>query len=327
MKAIITTGYGSPEVFKLDLVAKPSPKSNEILVRIHASAVTKADTMMRTGKPYIGRLFLGISKPKHQIWGTGFAGVVVAIGSEVTNFKIGDNVFGENIASFGTYAQYVTIPEEGIVAHMPKCISFEEAAGMCDGGITSLNFLCNIGNIYPGQKVLINGASGSLGAAAIQIAKYYGAIVTAVCSTANIEMVNSLGADAVIDYTKTDFAQNKNSYDLIYDTVGSRSFAECKDALTENGCYASPVLDMPLLGDMVATSLFGNKKAKFSATGSLPTEEIKRLLGVLLEIIEAGLFKTPIDRRYKLEQVVEAHAYIDKGHKKGNVVLKPFALA
>ncbi|MGL1889459.1 MAG: NAD(P)-dependent alcohol dehydrogenase [Reichenbachiella sp.] len=325
MKAIITTGYGSPEVFKLDQVAKPTAKPNEILVRIDSSSVSKADTMMRTGKPYLGRLFLGLTKPKNRIWGTGFAGVVESIGAHVQNFKPGDHVFGENIDTFGTYAEYIAVRADGIVARLPLSISFEQAAGMCDGGITSLNFLCNLGNIQSGQKVLINGASGSLGSAAVQIAKHFGAIVTAVCSTTNVDIVKSLGADEVIDYTETDFTLHKNRYDLIYDTVGVRSFAECRDALTENGCYASPVLGMPLLSDMMITSMFGNKKAKFSATGALPEAEIKALLTELIKIIEAGHLKPVIDRSYKLEEIVAAHSYIDKGRKKGNVVLKPFA--
>jgi len=325
MKAIITTAYGSPEVFKLDTVAKPKVKANEILVKIHASAVTKADTMMRTGKPYIGRLMLGLTKPKNEIWGTGFSGIIEAVGSDVTKYKAGDKVFGENIDSMGTYAEYVTVPEDGIVAHLPENLSFEEAAGMCDGGITSLNFLVNLGNIQAGQKVLINGASGSLGTAAVQIAKHFGAEVTGVCSTKNIEMVKELGADHVIDYTKQDFVASQNSYDLIYDTVGVKSFAECRSALKENGVYASPVLGMSLLGDMMVTSVFGKKKAKFSATGALPKKETKRLLEILLEIIEAGNLKGILDRSYPLEQLAEAHTYVDKGHKKGNVVLKPVA--
>jgi NADPH:quinone reductase-like Zn-dependent oxidoreductase len=325
MKAIITTGYGSPEVFKVDEVAKPKATPDEILIRIHSSSVTKADTMMRTGKPYIGRLMLGLTKPKNPIWGTGFAGIVEAVGAEVTRFKAGDQVFGENIDTMGTYAEYVTVSEEGIVAHLPENLSFEEAAGMCDGGITSLNFLVNLGNIKAGQKVLINGASGSLGTAAVQIAKHFGAEVTGVCSTKNISMVKELGAKHVIDYTKQDFTSNTNIYDLIYDTVGVRSFAECRDALTENGVYASPVLGMPLLGNMMVTSVFGKKKAKFSATGALPTKEVKRLLQILLEIIEAGNLKGVLDRSYPLEQLAEAHEYVDKGHKKGNVVLKPVA--
>lgn len=322
MKAIITTGYGSPEIFKLDNVAKPSEKPNEILVRIHASSVTRADTMMRTGKPYIGRLMLGLTKPKNQIWGTGFAGVVEAVGSEVTKFKVGDKVFGENIKTFGTYAEYVVIEEDSIVAHMPENLSFDGAAGMCDGGVTSLNFLCNLGNIKEGQKVLINGASGALGTAAVQIAKHFGAIVTGVCSTNNIDMVKDLGADHVIDYTKQDFTSNTNTYDLIYDTVGKSSFDKCQDALTENGVYSSPVLGFPLLSNMVVTSLFGTKKAKFSATGALPEKETKRLLDTLIEIIKAGHLKGIIDRAYPLEKLSEAHHYIDKGHKKGNVILR-----
>ncbi len=325
MKAIITTGYGSPEIFKLDVVAKPTAKSNELLVRIHASSVTKADAMMRTGKPYIGRLFMGLTKPKNDIGGTGFAGVIDAVGSAVTQFKVGDKVFGENITTFGTYAEYVTVAEDGIVAHLPKCLSFEEAAGMCDGGITSLNFLCNLGNIKAGQKVLINGASGALGTAAVQIAKHFGAEVTGVCSTKNISLVRELGADDVIDYTQSDFTANTNSYDLIYDTVGLHSFTDCRNALTENGIYASPVLGMPLFGHVISSSIFGNKKAKFSATGALPEKEIKRLLRLLIELVEAGHLKGVVDRTYALDQVADAHRYIDKGHKTGNVVLKPFA--
>jgi len=323
MKAMITTSYGSPDVFKVENVDKPVAKPNEILIRIHASSVTKADTMMRTGKPFIGRLFTGLRKPKHSIWGTGFAGVVEAIGSEVTQFKVGHQVFGESIDTMGTYAEYITIPENGIVAHLPENLNYEEAAGMCDGGITSLNFLVNLGNIKAGQKVLINGASGSLGSAAIQIAKHFGAEVSGVCSSRNLNLVKKLGADHVIDYTKQDFTSNINRYDLIYDTVGVRSFTECRPALTEDGLYLSPVLGMPLLGHMMVTSVFGQKKAKFSATGALPVKETRRLLDLLLDIIEAGNLRGILDRTYPLEQLGEAHKYVDKGHKKGNVVLNP----
>mgnify|MGYP000669316180 CR=1 FL=1 len=323
MKAIITTAYGSPEIFTVDKVAKPTAKPNEVLIRIHASSVTKADTMMRTGKPYVGRLMLGLTKPKNPIWGTGFAGVIEHVGSEVTQFIPGDKVFGESLDTMGTYAEFLALPENGILAKMPDNLSFEEAACMGDGGITSLNFLCNLGNIKSGQKVLINGASGSLGTAAVQIAKHFGAEVTGVCSTKNIQLVKELGADHVIDYTNNDFVSNKNTYDLIYDTVGVRSFAECKDALTESGIYASPVLGMPLMGDMMRTSMFGKKKAKFSATGALPAKETKRLLDILIDIIEAGNMKGIIDRSYPLDEIVDAHRYVEKGHKKGNVVLKP----
>ena len=200
-------------------------------------------------------------------------------------------------------------------------LNYEEAAGMCDGGITSLNFLVNMGNIKAGQKVLINGASGSLGTAAIQIAKHFGTEVTGVCSSRNMNLVKKLGADHVIDYTKQDFTSNINRYDLIYDTVGVRSFTECRPALTEHGVYLSPVLGMPVLGHMMVTSVFGKKKAKFSATGALPVQETKRLLELLLEIIEAGKLRGILDRTYPLDQLAEAHTYVDTGHKKGNVVL------
>lgn len=323
MKAIITTGYGSPEIFKANLVTKPIAKPHEILIKIHAASVTKADTMMRTGKPYIGRLMIGLTKPKNPIWGTGFAGVVESVGSEVSRFKVGDKVFGENISTMGTYAEYVTIPENGIVEKIPSNLSFDEAASISDGGITSLNFLCNLGNLQKGQKVLINGASGSLGSAAIQIGKHFGAEVTGVCSGSNVEMVKNLGADYVIDYTKNDFTSHKNAYDIIYDTVGVKSFSECKDSLTANGIYASPVLGMPLLGNMIITSLIGEKRAKFSATGALPEKEIKRLFNIIIQMIEAGNFKGVIDKCYRLEDLSKAHIYIEKGHKKGNVVLNP----
>lgn len=323
MKAVITTGYGSADVFKLDHVAQPEAKADEVLIKIHASSVTKADAMMRTGKPYIGRLMLGLTKPKHPIWGTGFAGVVEAVGSNVSQFNIGDKVFGENIHSFGTYAEYVTINENGVIAKMPENISFAEAAGMCDGGITSLNFLSEVGKVKKGDQVLINGASGALGTAAIQIAKYLGAEVTGVCSTKNILMVKDLGADHIIDYTQDDFTRNTASYDLIYDTVGTRSFAECRKSLKKKGIYASPVLGMPLLGKMILTSIYGSKKAKFSATGALPEKELKRLLEVLIEMIESGKLKGVIDRSYALEELADAHVYIETGRKKGNVVLKP----
>ena len=325
MKAIITTGYGSPEVFKLDNVARPQTKQDEILIKIYASSVTRADTMMRTGKPYIGRLMIGLTKPKNPIWGTGFSGIVEAVGTEVTKFKVGDKVFGENIDTMGAYAEYIAVPEDGIVAHLPDNLSHQEAAGMCDGGITSFNFLVNLGNIKAGQRVLINGASGALGTAAVQIAKYYGAEVTGVCSTKNVNMVKELGADYVIDYTKDRFTSDTNTYNLIYDTVGLSSFSECRKALTENGVYVSPVLGLPLLSDMIITSIFGKQKAKFSATGALPAKETKRLLQLLLEIIETGNLKGVLDRSYPLEQLAEAHVYVEQGHKKGNVVLKQVA--
>ena len=321
MKAIISTKYGSPDVLELRKVDRPAPKDDEVLIRVYAASVSTADSMMRTGKPYIGRLFTGISKPKNSIPGTGFAGIIESVGKTVKLFKEGDQVFGENIKIFGTNAEYVCVPENGVISIKPDYITFDEAAPICDGAVTSLNFLKNLAKIQPGQKVLINGASGSLGTAAVQIAKFFETEVTAVCSTTNSALVKSLGADKVIDYTKEDFTKSGHKYDIIYDTVGKSSFSASKKALTKNGVYVSPVLSMPLLGDMMCTSIFGKKKARFSATGVLPVAQLKTLLQNINEMIGAGHLKTIIHKTYPLEQIVEAHFYVDKGHKKGNIVI------
>jgi NADPH:quinone reductase-like Zn-dependent oxidoreductase len=322
MKAAISTKYGGPEIFEVREVNRPKPKNNEILVKVHASSVSRADTMMRTGKPYFGRLMMGFLKPKHAIPGTGFAGEVVHIGNQVKEFTIGDKVFGESIESFGTNAEFVCVSADGVVAKMPANLKYNEAASICDGALTSMNFLKLIGNIKPGQKVLINGASGSLGSAAVQLAKHFGAEVVGVCGSKNVELVKTLGADKVIDYSKQDFTKSFQIYDLIYDTVGLSSFSKCKNSLTKTGAYISPVLGLTLLSDMMCSSVFGKKKAKFSATGILPVEQLKELLAELVQIIEEGAISTVIDKTYRLNQISEAHAYIDKGHKRGNVVIE-----
>lgn len=321
MKAIISTKYGSPDILELQEVNKPLPKDNEILIKVVASSVTTADGMMRTGKPYIGRLFTGMTKPKNRIPGTGFAGVIETVGSSVKKFMVGDEVFGENIATFGTNAEFVCVPEDGVVSIKPKNMTFDEAAPICDGALTSMNFLKTISKIKSGQKVLIIGASGSLGTAGVQIAKYYGAEVTGVCSTTNLDLVKSIGADYVLDYSKEDFTKTSNTYDVIYDTVGKSSFSKCKKRLKKTGVYVSPVLGMSLLGDMITTSMFSSKKAKFSATGMLPVQELKMLLGEVILMIEDEQIKTVIDKRYTMGQIADAHRYIDLGHKKGNTVL------
>lgn len=321
MKAIICTKYGSPEVLKLREVQKPTPQDKEVLVKIHAASVTAADGIMRSGTPWFGRLFLGFTKPKIQTPGTGFAGVIEAVGKNTTAFKVGDEVFGESIFGQGSNAEYLCMSEAGLLAIKPANITYAEAAPVCDGALTSISFLTDIGNIRRDQHVLINGASGSLGTAAVQLAKYYGANVTGVCSTANIDMVKSLGADQVVDYTKEDFTRNKQAYDIIYDTVGKSSFSRCKSALTQKGVFISPVLSLPLLLQMLRTSMLGSKKAKFSATGIRPVPELKVLFQEIRNLIEAGKIKSVIDKTYSLAQTAEAHRYVEEGHKKGNVVL------
>ena len=321
MKAIVATGYGTPEVFKLQKVAKPQAKENEIRVKVVASAATTADTMMRTGKPYFGRLFTGLSKPKHAIPGTGFAGIVESTGKSSSKFKKGDRVFGETLFGFSSNAEYLVVPENGVVLQMPENLNFQEAAGFCDGHLTSYNFLKEMVQVKPGQSVLINGASGSLGTSAVQLAKYFGAKVTAVCSSRNIGLVKSLGADEVIDYQKKDFTKTDTRYDIIYDTIGKSSFGKCKPILKEKGVYLSPVLNFWLLMQMMGTSIFGKKKAKFEATGTNSADKLRTLLAEVVEVYKTGKLKTVIDRQFPLEKLAEAHQYIDSGRKKGNVVI------
>jgi NADPH:quinone reductase-like Zn-dependent oxidoreductase len=321
MKATVATGYGSPEVLRLQEVKRPAPKANEVLVKVMTASATTADAMMRTGKPYIARLFVGLTKPKKSIPGTGFAGIVDQIGEDVKSFKIGDRVFGETAFGFSSNAEYLTISEEGVILPMPENLDFSEAANFCDGHLTSFNFLKEIAKVKPGQKVLINGASGALGTSAIQIARYMGAHVTAVCSGRNVGLVRSLGADEVIDYQQKDFTKGDIKYDYIYDTVGKSSFSACRTILSEKGMYLSPVLKFPLLLQMIKTSLFGQKKARFEATGANKEEKLRFMLSEVVDIYKAGKLKTIIDRQFPLEKVAEAHRYIDSGHKRGNVVI------
>ena len=322
MKAVVCNEYGSPEVLKIQELEKPNPKYNEVLVKVHAASVTAADVMMRKGTPRYGRLFIGILRPKIKTPGTGFAGVVEQIGGDVTSFKLGDRVFGEVLFSSGTNAEYVCVNENELIFAIPQGMSFGEAAPVCDGALTSLNFLQNLAGLKPGQTILINGASGSLGTAAIQLAKSMGAHVTGVCGTANGELVRSLGADAVIDYKKEDFTKNGRHYDVIYDTVGKLSYSQCKRSLTKNGLFVSPVLSFPLLIQVLWTSAFSRKKAKFSATGVMPKTALRDMLSKLVGFIENGELRTVMDRCFSLPEITEAHEYVETGHKVGNVTLK-----
>lgn len=321
MKAMVVTGYGTPDVLQLQQLPTPEPQAHELLVRVLTSAATTADAMMRTGTPYFGRLFLGWSRPKRPIPGTGFAGIVEAVGSAVQDFQVGDCVFGETGFQFSANAEYLTIAEDGIVLPLPDHLEAAEAAGLCDGPLTSFNFLHELAHVQAGQRVLINGASGALGTAAVQLAVYWGAEVTAVCSASNAGLVRSLGATQVIDYQTQDFTASEERYDCIYDTVGKRSFRDCKRVLTPNGLYLSPVLEMPLLMAMLWTSIKGGQKAKFAATGVNTPSTIKTMLKQVLTIHQLGKLTTVIDRQFPLEKLAEAHRYIDTGRKKGNVVM------
>ncbi|NQX63972.1 NAD(P)-dependent alcohol dehydrogenase [Paenibacillus qinlingensis] len=318
MRAIVCTTYGSPNVLHLKEVARPEPKDNEVRIKLHAAIVTPSDCAFRKADPFIIRLMYGLRRPKHTILGVEFAGEIDAVGKNVTAFQVGDRVSGISPTSFGTYAEYVCLPETATLASLPVHASFEEAAGLCDGGLTALIFLRDTARLRQGQKILINGASGSVGAYAVQLAKYFGAEVTGVCSSTNAAFVKSLGADRVMDYTQEDFSKSGQTYDVIFDAVGKRSFLQCKSSLSAKGVYLTTVPSLGIMLQMSWTSKIGSKKAKFTASG---LQQKKENLMFLAELFDKGQMKAVIDKRYPLEQMVEAHRYVETGRKKGNVVI------
>lgn len=322
MKAVIVPAYGDPNVLKLVSAPVPELGPDELLVKTRSVPVSAADMHLRAGKPYLSRLFLGLKKPKASIPGTCFAGDVMEVGQAVSDFKMGDRVFGLTGLQFGTYAEYFVVKVPGVVLKMPDDLSYEEASVFCDGHVTSYNFLTQLVKIKPGDRLLINGASGALGTSAVQMAKHYGAHVTAVCSEKNLGLVKSLGADEVIDYTKEDLLSFDKDYDIIYDAVGKLKFRDAKVILKPQGVYLSPVLKFGLLIDVIRTSILGGKKAKFEATGMNKPHVLKAFLTEVLELYKMGVLKTFIDRQYTMEHIVDAHKYVERGHKRGNVVMK-----
>jgi len=321
MKAVLVTKYGGPEVLQIKEVPTPSPKENEVLIKIHAAAVNNTDPVFRKGKPFISRFFTGLSKPKYSIPGDVLAGEIVEVGQSVTRFKTGDRVYGYSTETLGAHAEYKCLSEDSSIVNLPENISYEEAAGIVDGGLTALVFLRDKAGITNKQKVLVYGASGSVGTAAVQIAISYGAEVTGVCSTANMEMVRLLGAQRVIDYTKNDFTRENQKYDIIFDTVAKKSFSECKNVMAENGIYLTTFPAPGVLIKGLFQSKEKGKRALFAAAGMRPVNEKIDNLHYISQLLKDNKLKPIISKRYVLDDIAEAHRYVESGHKKGNAII------
>ncbi|MGH1365230.1 MAG: NAD(P)-dependent alcohol dehydrogenase [Calditrichia bacterium] len=321
MRTIEFTGYGTPEVLQLRIVTKPVVKEDELLVRIYATAVTTADCISRKGDPFIARIGSGLRKPNSVGFGNLLAGKVERIGGNVKRFRVGDEVFGLSGNMPGAYADYISLPEEAPVIKKPVNMSYAEAVSLCSGELTALHFLRDKAKIKSGDRILINGASGSIGVAAVQLAKYFGAEVTGVCSTTNVELVKNLGADKVVDYTREDFTQHSQKYNVVFDAVGKSSFSRCKDSLLSGGTYLTTVPSLAIMFQMMWTSKIGSRRATMGFAGLRAPDKKANDLIFLKELIESDVLKPVIDRHYLLEQAAEAHRYVEKGHKIGNVVL------
>jgi NADPH:quinone reductase-like Zn-dependent oxidoreductase len=317
MKAVVCPTYGPPNVLKHVEVDKPSLKANELLVKVYATTVNRTDCGVLRARPFIARLVYGLRKPRRPILGNEFAGVVEAVGQDVSTFQVGDKVVGVNTTTFGAHAQYMTIPAHWMVTALPRNLGYEEAAPSGEGASYALKDL-RAGKVRRGQKVLINGSTGAIGSASVQLAKHFGANVTAVCDTRSIDLVKSLGADHIIDYTREDFTKRAQTFDFIHDAVGKSSFRKCKPLLKPGGIYCSSDGGFLFQNPFWAlwTSRFGNKRLV------MPVPKIRQQDMVFLrDLIEAGEFTPVIDRRYPLEHIIEAFTYVEQGHKTGNVVV------
>lgn len=316
MKAAVYTQYGSPEVLQIKEVTKPEPKANEILLRIKATSVNSGDVRLRKADPFAVRFLFGLTKPKLQVLGTTFSGEIERVGKDVKLFKVGDHIFGHTDMKLGAYAEYLCLPENGSIAIKPNNFTHSEAATIPFGGVTALHFIKKAA-ITPGQKVLIVGASGAVGSAAVQLAKSYGAIVTGVCSISNINLVKLIGADKVIDYTKEDFTQNGETYDVIFDAVKTISILRSSKSLKKNGIMVLSAAMVPEMIQGLWVSFTKRRKVLMGVI-SHKAEDIN----FLKKLMEEQKLKPVIDRIYSIEHIAEAHAYVEKGHKKGNVAIE-----
>ncbi|MCP5028651.1 MAG: NAD(P)-dependent alcohol dehydrogenase [Actinomycetia bacterium] len=317
MKAAVHTRYGPPDVVGISEVDKPAAKDNELLVKVHAATVNRTDAAYRAAKPFVVRSFTGLTKPKVTVLGNEFAGTVEAIGREVTAFQVGNRVFGYNEGPFGAHAEYMTIPEDGSVATIPAASTFEDVVAATEGAHYALSFI-NKAKIGTGQDVLVNGATGAIGSAAVQLLKNLAVTVTAVCATEHITLVEELGADRIIDYTTEDFTKDGQGFDVVFDAVGKSTFGRCRRLLKPGGLYLSselgPLIQNPILA--LITPLFRGRKVMFA----IPKHD-QDMMRHFKELIESGEFKPVIDRRYPLDQIVDAYRYVETGKKIGNVVI------
>ena len=317
MRAIINTKYGPPEVVKLMEINKSVPKDNEVLIKVYVTTVNRTDCGFRSAEYLISRFFSGLFRPKFKTLGNEFAGIIETIGKDVTSFKTGDKVFGYNDTKFGAHADYMTMAENEAITIMPGNLTYEEATPITEGGHYAL---CDIraAKIKKGQNVLIYGATGAIGSAAVQLAKYFGGTVIAVCNTKNVELILSLGADLVIDYTKQDFTKTDQTFDLVFDAVGKSSFGKCKPILNKNGIYISTELGRYSENIFLAltTPIFSSKRVLFPMPTICKDDVI-----FLKELVVAGKYKPVIDRKYRLEQIVDAYKYVESGQKTGNVLI------
>lgn len=313
--------YGGPDVLTPVSRPVPKPSSNQVLIRVRASTVSRADALMRAGQPKFARLFLGLKRPRAELSGTCFSGDVVAVGDAVTKFAVGDALFGEAGLQFGANATFICVEEVSSLLKKPDSVTYEEAATLFDGAMTSWHFLTRVAKVQSGQDVLILGGSGSLGTAAVQFAKALGANVTATASARNAELLRSIGADRVVDYHAEDALQHGVTYDVVFDTLGVSSFGATKPALRESGLYMCPAISLTLLRDMILSRFSGAKKTKFAAAGMSKPDIHRKELSEVLALMASNQFSPVMDRTYPLADLVEAHRYVETGRKRGNVVV------